>query len=244
MPFTLFDLGACNCPSSSGNCTPCALPLSNLNASWTDIYGDSGSVTLTYLGVVGGFYSWQCACQATPLYRAVNFVGSFYMQIKCNVSGGATTFPYFLFSDGSCATAFGNSAFSVQAGLLMQPAEPRGKVEHDYGHDHPLIDPGFEAYLLEVIARTGVHRYRYLATEQPDPVERWRGSPGSSTRPPASTPASDSTRPHSQSAARVVRAEAGRIVNVEMLDGLIFRFPILDSYPDPAPGPGPASLSG
>ena len=34
------------------------------------------------------------------------------------------------------------------------------------------IDPGFEAYLLEVIARTGVHRYRYLSTEQPDPVER------------------------------------------------------------------------
>lgn len=34
------------------------------------------------------------------------------------------------------------------------------------------IDPGFEAYLVEVISRTGVHRYRYLSTEQPDANER------------------------------------------------------------------------
>jgi hypothetical protein len=34
------------------------------------------------------------------------------------------------------------------------------------------IDPGFEAYLAEAIARTGVHRYRYLCLEHPDPVVR------------------------------------------------------------------------
>lgn len=31
-----------------------------------------------------------------------------------------------------------------------------------------MIDPGFKDYLLEAIARTGVHRYRYLCLEHPD----------------------------------------------------------------------------
>jgi hypothetical protein len=37
-----------------------------------------------------------------------------------------------------------------------------------------MSDPGFEAYLVEVVSRTGVHRYRYLSLEQPDLVERAR----------------------------------------------------------------------
>jgi hypothetical protein len=39
-------------------------------------------------------------------------------------------------------------------------------------HCDPMIDPGFESYLVEVIVRTGVERYRYLSTEQPDLAER------------------------------------------------------------------------
>jgi hypothetical protein len=34
------------------------------------------------------------------------------------------------------------------------------------------VDPGFEAYLVEAIARTGVHRYRYLCLEHPDAAVR------------------------------------------------------------------------
>ncbi len=35
-----------------------------------------------------------------------------------------------------------------------------------------MTDPGFEAYLVEAIARTGVHRYRYLCLEHPDEAVR------------------------------------------------------------------------
>jgi hypothetical protein len=35
-----------------------------------------------------------------------------------------------------------------------------------------MIDPGFEAYLVEAIALTGVERYRYLCLEYPDEAVR------------------------------------------------------------------------
>jgi hypothetical protein len=35
-----------------------------------------------------------------------------------------------------------------------------------------VIDPGFEPYLAEAIARTGVHRYQYLCLEYPDAAVR------------------------------------------------------------------------
>jgi hypothetical protein len=34
------------------------------------------------------------------------------------------------------------------------------------------IDPSFEAHLVEAVARTGVHRYRYLCLDHPDPKVR------------------------------------------------------------------------
>jgi hypothetical protein len=34
------------------------------------------------------------------------------------------------------------------------------------------VDPSFEAYLAEAIARTGVERYRFLCLEHPDPTVR------------------------------------------------------------------------
>jgi hypothetical protein len=40
-----------------------------------------------------------------------------------------------------------------------------------------MIDPTFEPYLTEAIARTGVHRYRYLCLEHPDAAVR-RGYQG------------------------------------------------------------------
>lgn len=43
-------------------------------------------------------------------------------------------------------------------------------------HPNPLSPAEFDRRLGLVIAATGVNRYRYLATEQPDPVKRaeWR----------------------------------------------------------------------
>jgi hypothetical protein len=40
-----------------------------------------------------------------------------------------------------------------------------------------MSDPTFEPYLAEAIARTGVHRYRYLCLEHPDGAVR-RGYQG------------------------------------------------------------------
>jgi hypothetical protein len=52
--FTLFGMGACNCPSGTCSCTPCALPQVNLSVSWNIPSGGgcttTGTGTLTYQG--------------------------------------------------------------------------------------------------------------------------------------------------------------------------------------------------
>ena len=108
--FSLWDLGACNC---GGQCQPCNLPLVNLLLTWSNIYGDGGTPTLTYQGLISGNYVWNTTCQSQPASHAAGFNGSFIFSITCS-SPTSTTNPntYTIFNSQNYA---GLSCTGVQS---------------------------------------------------------------------------------------------------------------------------------
>jgi hypothetical protein len=112
MAFADWDIGACNCTASL-HCSPCNLPAANLNLAWSNTFGDSGSVALTTVGLIGSTITWTAACQNTPAWKVGGGAASFTFSIVCATGVGATSYTISLFSAAGCVSAAGGSAVFV-----------------------------------------------------------------------------------------------------------------------------------
>jgi hypothetical protein len=96
--YSLWDPGGCNCAGAA--CNPCSLPLSNLTMSNTDSAGDSGTTTMVYGGIVGGYYTWTGGCVNTPLNPGSG--KSNKCVLTCAVAGGDTRLTVSLWTSPGC----------------------------------------------------------------------------------------------------------------------------------------------
>jgi hypothetical protein len=95
--------GAC-CGCSP--CKPCDLPAEDLTLSWTancligGTFSESGTATITYLGVIAGVPTWETACIVLGL--PVQCADSAIFTISCDPTAG-TTYTWSLYSFSTCS---------------------------------------------------------------------------------------------------------------------------------------------
>jgi hypothetical protein len=80
MPFSLFDVGACNCASGPGllTCSPCSIPEANLTLSWVNGISGNGSVSMIYSA--GPPITWLSACASGQLYKMLCSAGQIELR--------------------------------------------------------------------------------------------------------------------------------------------------------------------
>ncbi len=91
MAYTLFALGACNCPSGSCSCAPCNLPQSSLTVT----YKVSGSTIFTTTLAYSSGCNWSTGCYV------VSPTNSQLITISC--TGGVTTITINLYTNNACS---------------------------------------------------------------------------------------------------------------------------------------------
>jgi len=108
--FGVYDIGGCDC-GCGGLCAPCALVNgTSYTVAW-QYFTASGSASLAWVGVVGGYPTWATACIATGLTSP--HAGSLTFNVVCRGSDpGGTSYWYNLYAPSTsvCAGSVASTA--------------------------------------------------------------------------------------------------------------------------------------